>query len=114
MGSTCPTTSFEYPAALQRSGAACHSQNHETDERSLDLLKWGLIPSWIKDPKNRPKPINAMSCRELRMSEAATTNKSPMNIHSQRQHSPHSPIMGGTKAHTLAFQTRRGALGGNK
>jgi putative SOS response-associated peptidase YedK len=36
-------------------------QSHETGERSLDLLKWGLIPSWSKDPKNRPKPINAMA-----------------------------------------------------
>jgi len=36
-------------------------QNHETGERSLDLLKWGLIPSWSKDPKDRPKPINAMA-----------------------------------------------------
>lgn len=36
-------------------------QNHETGERSLDLLKWGLIPSWIKDLQNRPRPINAMA-----------------------------------------------------
>jgi putative SOS response-associated peptidase YedK len=36
-------------------------QNHETGERSLDLLKWGLIPSWINNPKGRPKPINAMA-----------------------------------------------------
>src|SRR3954452_11053334 len=26
-------------------------QNHETGERSLDPLKWGLIPYWCKDPK---------------------------------------------------------------
>jgi putative SOS response-associated peptidase YedK len=36
-------------------------ENHETGERSLDLLKWGLVPYWTKDPKNRPKPINAMA-----------------------------------------------------
>ena len=36
-------------------------ENHETGERSLDLLMWGLIPSWSKDPKHRPKPINAMA-----------------------------------------------------
>ena len=36
-------------------------QNHETGERSLDLLKWGLIPSWSSDPKGGPKPINAMA-----------------------------------------------------
>ena len=36
-------------------------QNHETGERSLDLLKWGLIPSWINDPKGRPESINAMA-----------------------------------------------------
>ena len=36
-------------------------QNHETGERSLDLLKWGLIPYWCKDPKGGRKPINAKS-----------------------------------------------------
>jgi putative SOS response-associated peptidase YedK len=34
-------------------------QNHETGERSLDLLKWGLVPSWSGDPKGAPKPINS-------------------------------------------------------
>jgi putative SOS response-associated peptidase YedK len=32
-------------------------ENHKTGERSLDLLKWGLIPHWCTEP-NR-KPINA-------------------------------------------------------
>ena len=36
-------------------------QNHKTGERSLDLLKWGLIPNWCKDPKGGRKPINAKS-----------------------------------------------------
>jgi putative SOS response-associated peptidase YedK len=34
-------------------------QNHKTGERSLDPLKWGLIPSWCDDPKGGRKPINA-------------------------------------------------------
>ena len=34
-------------------------QNHQTGERSLDLLKWGLVPYWNKDPKGGRKPINA-------------------------------------------------------
>jgi putative SOS response-associated peptidase YedK len=34
-------------------------QNHQTGKRSLDLLKWGLIPYWCKDPKGGRKPINA-------------------------------------------------------
>jgi putative SOS response-associated peptidase YedK len=34
-------------------------QNHQSGERSLDLLKWGLIPYWCKDPKGGRKPINA-------------------------------------------------------
>ena len=36
-------------------------QNQETGERSLDLLKWGLIPYWCDDPKGGRKPINAKS-----------------------------------------------------
>ena len=34
-------------------------QNHKTGERSLDLIKWGLIPYWCKDPRGGRKPINA-------------------------------------------------------
>jgi putative SOS response-associated peptidase YedK len=34
-------------------------QNHQTGERSLDLLKWGLIPYWCSDPRGGRKPINA-------------------------------------------------------
>jgi hypothetical protein len=33
-------------------------QNHDTGERSLDLLRWGLIPYWSK-AKPKPAPINA-------------------------------------------------------
>jgi putative SOS response-associated peptidase YedK len=34
-------------------------ENAGTGDRSLDLLKWGLIPSWCSDPKGGRKPINA-------------------------------------------------------
>ena len=34
-------------------------QNHKTGERSLDLLKWGLIPHWCSDPLGGRKLINA-------------------------------------------------------
>jgi putative SOS response-associated peptidase YedK len=34
-------------------------ENHKTGQRSLDLLKWGLIPYWCHDPKGGRKPINA-------------------------------------------------------
>ena len=44
-------------------------QNHQTGERSLDLLKWGLIPYWIDDPKGGRKPINA---------KAETVSRLPM------------------------------------
>jgi putative SOS response-associated peptidase YedK len=33
----------------------------ETGERRLDLLRWGLVPSWTKDLKGPRKPINARS-----------------------------------------------------
>jgi putative SOS response-associated peptidase YedK len=42
-------------------GIPRHSPNHKTGERSLDLLRWGLIPSWCSDPKGGRKPINAKS-----------------------------------------------------
>jgi putative SOS response-associated peptidase YedK len=34
-------------------------KNPETGERSLDALKWGLVPSWAKDEKIAYKTINA-------------------------------------------------------
>ncbi len=39
--------------------------NHETKQRSLDALRWGLIPYWAKDPKIAYKTINARveTCR---------------------------------------------------
>jgi putative SOS response-associated peptidase YedK len=36
-------------------------QHPQTGERSLDLLKWGLIPYRCRDPKGGRKPINAKS-----------------------------------------------------
>jgi putative SOS response-associated peptidase YedK len=34
-------------------------QNHKTGERSLDLVRWGLIPYSCSDPRGGRKPINA-------------------------------------------------------
>ena len=31
----------------------------ETKQRTLDALRWGLIPNWAKDPKVAYKTINA-------------------------------------------------------
>ncbi len=42
--------------------------NHQTGERSLDLIKWGLIPHWCEDAKGRRKPINAKAESVSRLS----------------------------------------------
>lgn len=34
-------------------------ENHETGTRSMDRLRWGLIPSWCRDDKGGRRPINA-------------------------------------------------------
>ncbi len=31
----------------------------ETHQRNLDLLRWGLVPHWARDPKATRQPINA-------------------------------------------------------
>jgi len=31
----------------------------ETGERHLDLLQWGLLPNWSKEPERAQRPINA-------------------------------------------------------
>jgi putative SOS response-associated peptidase YedK len=35
--------------------------NPQTRSRALDLLRWGLVPLWAKDPSVGPKAINARS-----------------------------------------------------
>ena len=42
--------------------------NPQTRTRALDLLRWGLVPLWAKDPSFGPKCINARS-------ETVATNK---------------------------------------
>jgi putative SOS response-associated peptidase YedK len=32
---------------------------HNGSENEIRLMKWGLVPSWSKDPSRSPKPINA-------------------------------------------------------
>ena len=54
MGNVCP----RYNAAPSQELLVIR-QNHKTGERSLDLIKWGLIPYWCSDPKGGRKPINA-------------------------------------------------------
>src|SRR5919107_975625 len=38
-------------------------QNHDTGQRSLDLLTWGLVPHWAKQ-KPKPPPINAARAKQ--------------------------------------------------
>lgn len=40
-------------------GAMVVRRNPETAERSLDVLTWGLLPSWAKEGARMPRPINA-------------------------------------------------------
>ena len=35
--------------------------NPQSRQRSLDLLRWGLVPLWAKDPSSGPRCINARS-----------------------------------------------------
>jgi putative SOS response-associated peptidase YedK len=44
-------------------------RNPDTGERTLEILRWGLIPHWVKDAKGGRKPINA---------RAETITSSPM------------------------------------
>jgi len=41
-------------------------QNHKTGERSLDLIKGGLIPHWCQGPKGGRRPINAKGSEQAR------------------------------------------------
>jgi putative SOS response-associated peptidase YedK len=45
--------------------------NPETKERSLDRLRWGLVPYWAKDEKIGFKTINARAERVFEKSDSA-------------------------------------------
>src|SRR3954467_6115218 len=50
-------------------------QHPETGERTLNLLKWGLIPYWMKvKPKPPPSTPSRRRCTTSRCSETPTRN----------------------------------------
>jgi putative SOS response-associated peptidase YedK len=55
-----PNAAPRYNAAPTQDLAVVR-HNPQTRERSLDLLRWGLVPLWAKDPSFGPKCINARS-----------------------------------------------------
>jgi putative SOS response-associated peptidase YedK len=57
-----PTTTRSADQLQHRSDSGCPLDpglDPETKQRSLDTLRWGLIPHWAKDPKIMNKTINA-------------------------------------------------------
>jgi putative SOS response-associated peptidase YedK len=42
-------------------GAAVVRRHPDTGGRHLDMLKWGLLPHWTKEPTRAQRPINARS-----------------------------------------------------
>lgn len=56
--SSIPNLSPRYNIAPTQSIATV-LQNSETQERECKMMRWGLIPSWSKDPKIGAKMINA-------------------------------------------------------
>ena len=52
------TCIFELSAGLPQDVLAIR-QKPESKQRTLDALRWGLIPNWAKDPKIAYKTINA-------------------------------------------------------
>src|SRR5579863_3136913 len=53
-----PNAAARYNAAPTDSLAVVR-YNPQSRERALDLLRWGLVPLWAKDPSFGPKCINA-------------------------------------------------------
>ncbi|HVA02558.1 MAG TPA: SOS response-associated peptidase [Acidimicrobiales bacterium] len=47
------------PAITERHGRTDSGEKTEDHERVLDVLRWGLVPHWAKDPKSGYKMINA-------------------------------------------------------
>lgn len=53
-----PNTAATWNLAPSQDAPAVR-RHPELGERHLDLLKWGLLPSWTMDPAKAPRPINA-------------------------------------------------------
>jgi putative SOS response-associated peptidase YedK len=47
------------PAITERHSLTDSGEKSEDHERVLDVLRWGLVPHWAKDPKSGYKMINA-------------------------------------------------------
>ena len=62
-----PNAAARYNAA-PTDNLAVVRYNPRSRERALDLLRWGLVPLWAKDPSFGPKCINARA-------ETVATNK---------------------------------------
>src|SRR6516162_11185748 len=58
MSTTAGGGTFGYNAAPSQELLVIR-ENHKTGERSLDLIRWGLIPHRCQDPTGGRKPINA-------------------------------------------------------
>jgi putative SOS response-associated peptidase YedK len=58
-------------------------ENHETGERTLDLLRWGLIPLGCTDPDGERKPINARAESVARLRTFRGAYARPRCIRSQ-------------------------------
>jgi putative SOS response-associated peptidase YedK len=56
---TTPTRSADQLEHAPTQDVLAIRMNPETKQRSLDALRWGLIPNWAKDPKIAYKTINA-------------------------------------------------------
>ena len=52
----------------------------ETGERRLDLLRWSLLPGWVKDPKGTRQPINARAETVSRQRPAQPGRFQPLQV----------------------------------
>ena len=67
-------------------------QNHKTGERSLDLLKWGLIPHGCSDPRGGRRPINAKAESVSRLPTFRDTGRWFLRVESHERRGPKAAL----------------------
>jgi hypothetical protein len=83
--------------------------NPATKQRTLDTLRWGLIPNWTKDPKIAYKRVETVDTAPARKPEIALTGnvRQPAGFRLPNSHPRSFPAKAGCGGTCLKYSIRK-------